>query len=49
MVQGNTWGVTVGHSGLIWSWVVSWSKVIPEVLPWTIVVSSGHVWCHGLR
>ncbi len=49
MVQGNTWGVTMDHSGLIWPWVVSWSKVIPGVLPWTIVVSSGHGWYHGPR
>ncbi len=37
------------HSGLIWPCVVSWSEIIPGVLPWTIVVSSGHGGCHGLR
>ncbi len=41
MVLGNAWGITIDSSGLYWPRVVLHSKVIHEVLLWTVVVSTG--------
>ncbi len=43
MVRGNAWDVTVDCSGLYWSGIVLWSEVMPGMLLWTVVVSTGQI------